>query len=304
MLTFILIKQKEIKYKSNMSHHLEQNSSHDQPLNNTKANDILSWNEKIENNVKEIGEKSKGYKIMHIKQSRKIARTYKYLTYTGILLGPLAGLLSGIGAILSPSDDPVGFPIAATCVGFISGIVVVIIKTGKYEESNANHKLAASKYTSLESNVRRQLDLCRTNRANASKYLEWVGSSFDELFMGSPLVAEKIYNEYVKLAKNHNIVIPDEYGLTIDVNKSYQNNKLTELTNVSLININKKNNLDVHDTTVNIDVKIDIPDNPKDEQESLSDNMKVKRNDRLSTFPELNKYSDSRMEYEMKRMIG
>jgi hypothetical protein len=38
--------------------------------------DYVSWNHNIEQNVKEIGEKSKGYKIMHIQEARKISQLY------------------------------------------------------------------------------------------------------------------------------------------------------------------------------------------------------------------------------------
>lgn len=271
----------------------------------------ISWNPRIENNVKEIGEKSKGYKIMHIKQSRKIARTYRYLTYAGICLGPLAGLLSGIGAILYPPGGPVEFPIAATCVAFISGIVVAVIKTGKYEENKSHHKLAASKYTSLESNVRRQLDLCKTDRTNAAQYLEWVGNSFDELFMASPLVAENVYNEYAVLAKGNGLIVPDEYGLTIKINKEYQDNKLSEMKNVSKICINKtpvsnsSNSEDILNTKNSNSYNYSNVKKQESKriEETLKGDTEIKR-DGVSQFPELNKFSDTRMEYEMKRMMG
>ena len=94
----------------------------------TKTN--ITWNNKIEKNITEIGEKSKGYKIMHIQEARKIGKLYSRLMDAGIALGPLAGLLSGIGAILNPG--PVTFPIMAACVGFFSGIIVAITKRGKF----------------------------------------------------------------------------------------------------------------------------------------------------------------------------
>ena len=201
----------------------------------TKSNSIL-WSNQIEQTIKEIGEKSKGYKIMHIQEARKISKRYRLLMYAGISLGPLAGLLSSLGTVLgNASNIPFGFTIASTCIGFISGIVIAITKYGKFEEKSSHHKIAASKYTSLESNVKRQLVLSREYRINAVQYLDYVGSSFDELFMSSPLITNSIYQKYVKIAKKNNIIVPDEYGLTINLNENYQNNKLDELKNVSVI---------------------------------------------------------------------
>jgi hypothetical protein len=252
----------------------------------------ISWNNLIEQNVKEIGEKAKGYKIMHIQESRKFSQIHKRLMYTGIFLGPLAGILSSIGAILSTD---VVFPIAATGVAFLSGIVVAITKYGKFEGKSSHHKIAASKYTSLESNVRRQLVLCRTDRVNAVQYLEYVGSNFDELFMASPLVSKGIYDNYVVIAIENGIFIPDEYGLMIKVDESYQKNKFNEMKNVSAININGS-----FSSAERIEVKIEQP-----AVSTVSTSFKeLKRTGTFTHFPELNKYSDGRMEYEMQRMMG
>lgn len=305
-------------------------SSHDNKSQDTTNNNI-SWNSRIETSVKEIGEKSKGYKIMHIQSARKISMKYNLLMYSGIILGPLAGFLSGIGAILHPPEGPIEFPIAATCAGFLAGIVVAISKFGKFEEKSSHHKLAASKYTSLESNVRRQLVLCRTDRINAGQYLDYVGSSFDELFMASPLIARKIYKEYVKVARHHGLIVPDEYGLTIKVDERYQKNKLEEMKNVSAINVN-----DTDNTYSPEQVRLTIKPQPKEishidqpiqsplssknnnaitpdsikakrpslEEETFKGTTEMKRTKTVTHFLELNKFSDGRMEYEMKRMMG
>ena len=98
------------------------------PVNNHKTDDTediklllndthnISWSSIIEKNILEIGEKAKGYKIMHIKTSRQISYKYDLLMYSGIFLGPLSGLLSGIGspsganpfALWGKSTCPVG----------------------------------------------------------------------------------------------------------------------------------------------------------------------------------------------------
>lgn len=279
----------------------------------------VSWNHNIEQNVKEIGEKSKGYKIMHIQEARRISQLYRRLMYAGIALGPLSGLLSGIGTILNPSNDPVEFPIASMCVAFLSGIVVAITKYGKFEEKRSHHKIAASKYTGLESNVRRQLVLCRSDRVNAGQYLEYVGSNFDDLFLASPLVTKGIYDNYVTVAKDNGIVIPDEYGLTIHVDEMYQKNKFNEMKNVSAINVNESSSsftseeekveLKIAEPRDAPKTKIPSPESTKRQrltlgEETFKGNKEVKRTGIFTHFPEMNKYSDGRMEYEMQRMTG
>ena len=221
----------------------------------------VNWNPIIEKNVLEIGEKAKGYKTMHTQESEQVSTKYDILMFCGIVLGPLAGLLSSIGAILAPPDTAIILPILSTCVGFLSGIFVAITKYGKYEENMSKHKLAASKYTSLESNVRRQLALCRLDRVNAVQYLEWIGNSFDELFLASPLVAKKIYEQYIEMAKENGLVIPDEYKIIVNVDQRFSEIKKPQ-------------------------GKIEIT------RESIN------------KLPELNKFSDGRMDYELNRMLN
>jgi hypothetical protein len=144
--------------------------------------------------------------------------------------------------------------------------------------------MAASKYTSLESNIRRQLILYRENRQNAAQYLEWIGNSFDDLFTGSPLVTDIIYNEYIKIAKENGLVIPDEY--VININDHYKKKKINEIKDVSIININTdlENNNNINDGKVDDHIKENIINN-------------------LSHFPDINKFSDNMMNYELQRMM-
>jgi hypothetical protein len=274
------------------------------------------WNTCIERNVKEIGEKSKGYKIMHIKESRTMSYLYSNLMFAGIILGPMSGLLTGIGSTLNP-NAPITFPIISACVAFISGIIVAITKYGKFEERCSHHKISASKYTGLESNVRRQLVLRRQDRINAIQYLEYIGGNFDELFLSSPLVSKVVYENYVTMAKKIGIFIPDEYGLTIQIDEMFQTRKLNDIRNVSSIEINEESESceNIENNNTHEDIKTKTPESKTPESKTPESKTRLAENElkgekeikRLGTFrhfPEFNKYSDGRMEYEMQRMMG
>jgi hypothetical protein len=198
---------------------------------NTSNN--ISWNSSIENNVQEIEEKSKGYKIMHLQQARKMNRVYGRLMFTGIALGPLAGLISAIKVMIKPMGNEyqdIAFSISVIFISFLSGISVAITKYGRYEEKGSHHKVAASKYKGLESNVKRQLVLSREDRINAVKYLDYVGGKFDDLFTSSPLISRSIYNNYVEVANTSGISIPDEYGLNLKTYKRFSSPSLIKNT--------------------------------------------------------------------------
>ena len=137
----------------------------------------------------------------------------------------------------------------------------------------------------MESNIRRQLILYRENRQNAAHYLEWIGNSFDDLFTGSPLVTTIIYNEYIKIAKEKGLVIPDEY--VININAHYKKKKISEIKDVSVININT----DLENNDKVVDDKV------------VDDHIKENIINNLSHFPDINKFSDNMMNYELQRMM-
>jgi len=251
------------------------------------------WNDKLELVVKNIGESSKSYKLMHIHEAQRSNKIYNTLLILGIIMGPLAGIISGIGEILNPDTDHT-IPIIATVFSFLSGTIVTIIKVGKYDEySNAN-KQAAARYTSIESNVRRQLSLYRSDRVSVTPYIKWLENKYDELFLSAPLLQSGVYDRYSIKAKNMGLKVPTKYEPVITINTDYENTKLEEIVNVTDININEvqKNS---NDQTYNItDTDLQLPTSEK----------KIKRSSTMTQFPELNQCSDKLLEYEMKRMMG
>lgn len=68
---------------------------------NEPINDKIKylWNDKLELSAKDIGNNSKGYKIMHLNQAQKTKKYYNILMFLGIFLSPLSGLFSGINSI-------------------------------------------------------------------------------------------------------------------------------------------------------------------------------------------------------------
>ena len=228
------------------------------------------WNSNIENVVREIGEKAKGYKLMHLFQAQKYNTCYNFLSITGIILGPLAGLLSGVEVALYPNENPV-LPILVTVFGTISGILAAAIKFGKYDEMSNANKTAAARYTSIESNVKRQLSLNPNHRISSKEYMSWLELKYEDLQMAAPLIKPQIYKEYCKCTGIVNV--PDNYNSIIDIDKK----KKIELLQNSA-------------------VEIKIEEIPEDKE--------IKRTNTLSNLPDINKFSDKMLEYELKRFIG
>lgn len=186
-----------------------------------------NWNDQLESSIKFIGERALGYKIMHVRAARSSTLTYDMLMYAGIVCGPLAGLIACIGTILSNCPEII-FPIISAAIASVSAIFVGSVKFGKFEEQSVAHKVAAARYTSLESSIRQQLTLNRNQRIEGKEYLHYIGNSYDELFNISPLIPKKINQAYAKKARESGLTVPEEYALTVTIDPIYEKNTITQ----------------------------------------------------------------------------
>lgn len=268
------------------------------------------WNEKLEYAVKEIGETSKGYKLMHIIEAQNTIRTYNVLMLFGIILGPLSGLISGIDTAINATNDtdPTLSIISIVCA-MMAGIITAIVKFGKYDEASNANKQAAARYTSIESNVRRQLGLYRKDRVQALPYIEWLETKFEELFLSAPLLPPRAYDKYSKTAKILGLSVPNQYDAIININTEYESIKINELINQKNIQVSKEKYSEENQPE---EQKMIIYDNNDDNNKlettissnNISEEKKIKRSVTMLQFPQLNQYSDKMLEYEMKRLMG
>lgn len=277
---------------------------------------INSWNSKIENAVKNIGEKCQSYKLMHLYIAQSSDMYYRRYMFAGIILSPVSGTISSIDAVSEKEGYNIILPIIAAIFSFVCGIIFAIIKFGKYDEVSSAHKTAAARYTSLENNVRRQLTLYRNDRIAAREYLEWLSISYDELFSASPLVSTSVYEKFIKKAEILGIFIPENYNDTIVIEDGYEDEKVKELVNNSEIVLNKEVNENEREYE-ETEEKIEIVLTPRDEEinnkttEFMKDEKSynraqkiVKRTSSFSSIPDLSKYNDGMMKYEMSRLLG
>jgi len=235
----------------------------------------VSWNDNIEEAAKTIGETARAYKLMHITEAQKSNKDYTRLMYLGIILGPTSGIISGIGAALNPEMNPT-FPIIEIMLGFLSGIVVASIKFGRYDEvSNAN-KIAAARYSSIESNVRRQLSLNREDRQPSVNYMEWLETKYEELLLSAPLLPPSNYDKYIKEAKEQNWIIPEKYDHVININQGSRREQILR----------------------NNEISVNIVPNPNI-QKGIE---QIRRSVTGCNISATNQYSDQMLNYELGRM--
>ena len=247
------------------------------------------WNSRLEEAALDIGHAAQGYKHMHIIEAQKANKLHTWLMGTGIVMGPLASVLSSVGLALDLEADP-GIAISVIVMGFLSGIVVAAVKFGKYDEvSNAN-KSAAARYTSIEANVRRQLGMYRKDRIAAIRYMDWLETKYEELLLSSPLISSRTHSCYTKQARIRGLPMPEH---TININKSRTQDKVDSSHIQVTVTQEEEEDTDDEGTFY---IKTREPAN----RSGITKHVKPS----MTTIPQLNHCSDKILQYEMHRLMG
>jgi hypothetical protein len=254
----------------------------------------IKWNDKLEHVVVDIGESSRAYKIMHIEVAQNTSKQYSLYMMAGIILGPISGVISAIGIGVG---NNIGLTITSAIFSFLSGIIIAIIKFNKFDEMISANKSAAAKYTSLESNVRRQLAVYRDNRVEAGPYLEWLNTTYETLFSSAPLLPMAIQNAYVKKAEKDGVHIPSIYSNVIDINTGYVG---VEHDDIYVVDEN---------STIHKEITRVVNNAGEDDIKTLRMSYDLPLQTKIKTsssrqLPELEEYSDGLMSYQMKRLLG
>jgi hypothetical protein len=288
---------------------------HETPFGRT-ISEVSKWNKNQEIAAQKIGESANSLKVMHINVSRNASSKYEMLMIISIILGPASGTINIIGA--EYPDHVAIFLIISAIISFVSGILVAIVKFSSLDEVSIAHKSAAAKYTSLESNVRRQLSLYRDNRPAPDKYLEWLTSSYDELFASTPLIPRDIQDSYAEHARKNGITLPDQIENVIEINTKYRQSKLRDVINTSHINIETNSNSNPN-SNQDLDIRlegVDIEANNSHELSASNDVrgidaqlkgeslVKINRTNSMNYYSDLGQFGDGLMAYEMSRMFG
>lgn len=179
------------------------------------------WNDKIENVLLDTLTKCKKYKHISLEASKKASLYYNILMYTLIILSPVSGILS---ALNTDSNEVKQHMI--TIFSFLLGTISTVLKFSKLEKKMASYKSLASKYSSLENNISRQLAIDKENRIRPVEYLEWISKNYEELFSITPFSESNEKKEEKKEDKIEIVLKKDDVDPSIvDLNK-YSDNKM------------------------------------------------------------------------------
>jgi len=185
------------------------------------------WNNEIEKVLRVIQYQCHNYKLIHNDISVKSEITYSGIMISSIIITPLSGIVTSIGAIICKDfEDLFYFNMTSTILSFLAGILVSVIKFSNFDKTSQAHSIAVARYTSLEENIKRQLVLCPKDRIKAQEYLDWVIKNFDDLYTSSPILLNDELNKYEKFED----MCHDSY----DINIQFSSNSKLKIKDTEL----------------------------------------------------------------------
>jgi hypothetical protein len=167
-----------------------------------------NWNELVEEVILDIQKRSSSNSHLHLKLANGYLFKYNFLTMLGIIIGPMSAAI----ASLNEQQCSYEYKFLHMCMIILSmssGIIMSVIKFGKYDEKCNKNKLAATNYITIEHNIRQQLMLQKEDRLNSNTYLEWLQQKFDNIFSNSPLLPHVKDDTEIDVKNEETIVKPE-----------------------------------------------------------------------------------------------
>ena len=180
-----------------------------------------NWNKNTEAVVEKIRDDSLLNRSVHTHLAKKALFRYNALTVTGMIVGPVTGILAGSKEVICDTDHiTTGIIIG---LSLISSIVISAVKLGNLEETCHLHRQAVSNYLVIENNINLQLATEKSNRIQADEYIKWLQLKYEDVFDKSPLINFNTRYEIKPKSDIENGNIDDDNILKYEMNRMMRN---------------------------------------------------------------------------------
>lgn len=209
-----LSEMKRPKKKSKKSKHKNKLPSEDFTKEQMSLN--RPWNYHMQLLLKKIGERSMGYKWMHMKEqyhNEKVDTIFSRLEL--IILALLGGLTSGelVNLVSDGSSKNNGsLLITLTIIQLVLVVSYAIVKglrdNGTYSMMVWRNQYASSKFNEINLEIQQQFGLKIEDRVVDTAFLSNIIRSYNNLMEGSPTISSKIQKQYIDATADMDITRP------------------------------------------------------------------------------------------------
>lgn len=189
-------------------------------INNKSVDHDNGWNDQIEIDARQIGEKSGGLRWMHNIASSVFLK--KYWIVTGINIG-LAALIVTFNSItgatcIQDALDP--YKIASLILSALVGIVVTYGSVKNYGARVTAHQVSEGNFLALFYTIKNQLHLNRRDRQFGKDFIEWIQKEYTDLSSNpdAPNIPEFVQKTYIVKIQGTNMAKYNDIE-SIDIKK-------------------------------------------------------------------------------------
>lgn len=152
------------------------------------------WNKDLELLIYDIQDKSWSYTWLHNASVSYFSKWSNRLSITILAIGILTG--TSTFATLNNCSDLLTIKIITGIVIFFGSFLSGYTQYYRFAERSEQHKFAASKYSNLHHNIKRELGLSRKDRQVAKDYVTWVTNQYDNFLLDCPEIEDNILKTY------------------------------------------------------------------------------------------------------------
>lgn len=158
------------------------------------------WNYRIMLLLKNIGEKSLGYKWMHNEELLYYTKKYKYLTIIEVTLLAIIGTVTGSQIVTYFTEQSnilyMILLIIQTLFYLCYGITKAIKEAGDYPSKIYGHRWSSIKFGEIATDIQTQFCLPIDKRNKDEHFLEYKSKDFNDNLYGAPIIRHSTKKKY------------------------------------------------------------------------------------------------------------
>ena len=223
-------------------------------------NNIIKWNEEIENELMGWSNNCKIYKYLHIESHSFFKRGYHTFIIPVIVLSTLTGSANlSINTLLSSESDKTYASVGIGLLNLLTGILSTLMNFFKFSERKEAHRNSEINFTKLYRAIDSQLALPVNERSDAKEFYNYIVKEYNKLLEVSPTIRKNIINNFKSnnkmLLNSKDIELPDIIRLSDNIYKTDRHFSLKNINN-EIKEIQHENNEIIIQTSENVDNEI------------------------------------------------
>jgi hypothetical protein len=170
----------------------------------------VHWTNKLETVMKNIGEKSVCYSVLHKCSEHLYSKRRSAIDLPCIILSTISGSISLSSSSLFGEENAKNASIGVGILGLVVGVLNTIGSYFAFGKKAEAHRIAQLEFNKLARYIRIQLSLPRPERTPPGELLKHITQEQERLFEMSPLLPPKIVKRLKAKYKHLRLSKPDE----------------------------------------------------------------------------------------------